>query len=299
MEAPILSVVVPVFNGESYILQALDVLARATGAGIEVVIVDDGSTDRSGQIIRDHPGSGSWILVTGPNRGLGAARNAGLQVASGSYVAFLDADDRFDLDAYVAMASEAMLSGVHVARGAFAVEDWEGTRVRIHEVPSGMSLGLDVAVQTPCVPRFIFATAFLRRESLHFENVRYAEDLGFHFRVMRRVPRVLNHRAVVYLYRSGRSGSLTQSRVRLSEVLLALDKWSPSEGDPAAWKRAYWFVVLRALLGHLVRNYRHVDRRDLQLVGTFLADQRQHLPYLGQVLPRLLMHLASREAGLL
>jgi len=86
---PHVSCIIPVFNGERYLAETLDSVFAQTHDDVEVIVADDGSTDRSAEIAR---GRGT-IVVQQPNAGHAAARNLGLSVASGAFVAFLDADD--------------------------------------------------------------------------------------------------------------------------------------------------------------------------------------------------------------
>ena len=88
------TVIVPVYNVEKYIRECLDSLVRQTLKGVEVIIVNDGSTDGSGDIAKDYSEKNdNFILINRINGGLSAARNTGLEVARGEYVYFLDSDD--------------------------------------------------------------------------------------------------------------------------------------------------------------------------------------------------------------
>ena len=91
---PAVSIVVPVYNVEKYLRECLDSVVRQTLEDIEVVCVDDGSTDGSAAILAEYAAKDRRIRVLSqPNGGLGAARNAGMDAASGKYVYFLDSDD--------------------------------------------------------------------------------------------------------------------------------------------------------------------------------------------------------------
>ena len=92
--APILSIVVPVYNVEPYLARCLDSVLAQTEHDIEVVCVDDGSTDGSPAILARYAAADARIrVVTQENRGLSGARNSGLDVARGRYVMFVDSDD--------------------------------------------------------------------------------------------------------------------------------------------------------------------------------------------------------------
>ena len=88
---PLISCLVPLFNAEAYVAEALDSILAQTYRNTEVIVVDDGSTDRSADVVR---GYGKGVrLVSQPNTGLGGARNACLHQARGAFIAYLDADD--------------------------------------------------------------------------------------------------------------------------------------------------------------------------------------------------------------
>ena len=86
----VISVIIPVFNGERFLAEALDSVFAQDYRPIEVIVVDDGSGDRSGEIADSYPGV---KVLTQDHRGLPAARNAGIAAATGEFIAFLDADD--------------------------------------------------------------------------------------------------------------------------------------------------------------------------------------------------------------
>lgn len=88
------SIVIPVFNGEEYLEQCLRSVLSQTLQELEILCVDDGSTDRSAELVRRMQKEDARIqLIRQENQGAGSARNRALQEARGLYVAFLDADD--------------------------------------------------------------------------------------------------------------------------------------------------------------------------------------------------------------
>lgn len=93
------SVIIPVFNAENYLKQCLDSVIHQTLTDIEIICVDDGSTDSSIQILETYKANDSRIIILSKkNGGAGTARNEGLRVAKGRYLSFLDADDFFEHD---------------------------------------------------------------------------------------------------------------------------------------------------------------------------------------------------------
>lgn len=94
--APAFSVVVPLYNTQAYIAEALDSVLAQTFADFEIVVVNDASTDNGPAIVEDYRSRDPRIrIVTQENRGLAGARNTGIREARGRYIALLDADDAF------------------------------------------------------------------------------------------------------------------------------------------------------------------------------------------------------------
>lgn len=99
MENPVISVIVPVYNVEQYLPQCLDSIVNQTLKNIEIICVNDSSTDNSLNILNHYAEKDPRIkVVTQPNGGAGAARNRGLSLAAGKYLSFLDSDDFFEPD---------------------------------------------------------------------------------------------------------------------------------------------------------------------------------------------------------
>ena len=97
MPHPKVSVIIPVYNTEPYLRECLDSVINQTLRDIEIICVDDGSTDGSLAILREYQEKDSRVSVyMQPNLNAGAARNHGLRYAKGEYLSFLDSDDFFE-----------------------------------------------------------------------------------------------------------------------------------------------------------------------------------------------------------
>ncbi|MEQ4715095.1 glycosyltransferase family 2 protein [Nonomuraea sp. B19D2] len=116
---PLLSVVVPVYNVEPYIIECLKSLAAQTLDDIEVVLVDDGSSDGSRRVAEDFAARDDRFVLLGQrNLGPGPARNAGIRQARGAYLAFADSDDVVPPDAYRRLVGTLGETGSDLACGA-------------------------------------------------------------------------------------------------------------------------------------------------------------------------------------
>jgi CDP-glycerol glycerophosphotransferase len=115
---PRISVIVPVYNVEAYLAECLDSLLAQTVGDLEVVMVDDGSTDGSAAIAEDYAARDARLrLVRQDNHGLGHARNTGLTAAGGEYLAFADSDDLVPPDGYERLLRSLERTGSDFATG--------------------------------------------------------------------------------------------------------------------------------------------------------------------------------------
>jgi hypothetical protein len=130
-EQPLVSVVIPCWNQAHFLAEAIESALAQTYGRIEILVVDDGSVDNSGQVARRYPGVG---YLRQPNRGPAAARNVGLRASRGEFVVFLDADDRL-LESAVEIGMSVLDRDPEAALAVGACRDVD---------PAGGSLGTPV-----------------------------------------------------------------------------------------------------------------------------------------------------------
>jgi glycosyltransferase involved in cell wall biosynthesis len=122
---PLVSVVVPVYDVEAYLPAALDSILGQSHRELEVVVVDDGSTDGSGAVADEYAGRDPRVrVVHTANQGLGAARNEGLRHVTGELLAFADSDDVVPPDAYAVLLRQLRRTGSDFVTGSVA--RWDG-----------------------------------------------------------------------------------------------------------------------------------------------------------------------------
>ncbi len=98
---PLISIIVPVYNVEKYLQECLDSVLAQTYKNLEIILIDDGSTDNCPQICDDYAAKDKRIkVIHQKNQGVSAARNAGLKMAKGEYIGFVDSDDYIKPDMY-------------------------------------------------------------------------------------------------------------------------------------------------------------------------------------------------------
>lgn len=107
-----ISVIVPVYNVENYLRKCIASIQKQTYTDLEIILVDDGSTDCSGKICDELAAEDSRIIVIHQeNGGLSRARNAGLHIANGDYISFVDSDDTIEME-----MMQKLLSGIYACK---------------------------------------------------------------------------------------------------------------------------------------------------------------------------------------
>lgn len=118
-----ISIIIPVYNTEKYLSQCLDSVLNQTFKNIEIICVDDGSTDNSYKILEEYAGKDSRIkVIHQDNKGSSAARNAGLEIASGKYIGYVDSDDWIDFHMYKRLYSIAEKHRVDIVSSGLLIE---------------------------------------------------------------------------------------------------------------------------------------------------------------------------------
>ena len=226
-EEPLLSVVMPVYNTETFVRDALSSVLEQSYRNLEVVVVDDGSIDRSMDIVRELAARDPRVrVVSQPNAGLGAARNTGWQNARGHYLTFCDADDLVLPGAYEAMMSGLCASGSDFAAGNIVRGD-ESHATRpdwMARVMDRDELGLTIARRPEMLlditaPNKVFRRSFWRRAGLHFpEGVRYEDQVPITTALLRARSFDI-HRRNVYLWRMRLDGtSISQQKASIEDL---------------------------------------------------------------------------------
>lgn len=227
-----LSIVIPVFNAGEYLSGCLDGILSAELPDLELLLIDDGSTDGSPEVCRSYGEKYPFIhVVSQPNSGPAAVRNRGLEESRGEYITFLDADDRIDPAAFRRTVllldtcdAQLWVSDFHriAANGCILdrVYQIEETERPITD-PAYMERFLSDGERVWNVWRYIFRRDFLLENRLRFiEGVDCAEDVEFVVRALTTVKRPAFFHNPYYSYRAHYGDTLTrQYTVRRVEQL--------------------------------------------------------------------------------
>lgn len=187
-EAPAISVIIPMYNAENYISYCLDKLRQQELSNIEIICIDDGSTDHTAEKVLEVARVDSRIrLYRQENTGPGGARNLGMDHAQGQYIAFLDADDEYpDTGTLNLLYEKAVQSRLSIVGGSIVVRETDG---RLVDTFTGEFDGQQFHASGPVqykdyqfdfgFYRFIYSRELIHSNNIQFPEIRFFEDPVF------------------------------------------------------------------------------------------------------------------------
>lgn len=249
------SVIIPVYNVESYLKKCLDSVITQTYSNLEIICVDDGSTDHSLDILRLYEKKDSRIKVlTQKKQGVSAARNYALDAATGKYISFVDSDDFLQWNAYeilTMVAEKDELDLIMFGANVFPEgngEEWIKEKLDSHyKVYEQKAAGEVIFHEKASVPflwmHFLKRSLLERPWKIRFdETMELGEDQLYQFQYVPRAKRIMVIEDKLYNYRWVRNASLMQlyssRKVKKVEMHLTL-----VEKVIAVWKREGYFAT--------------------------------------------------------
>lgn len=198
-----ISIIIPVYNTENYLERCIDSVVNQTYSNLDIILVNDGSTDRSGQICDSYSNTDERIKVIHKvNGGQASARSAGIALAQGEYITFIDSDDYIDTDAYETIIKSMTLNEYpdmiaydlieeyedHISRKVNNFKDglYDRNRIENKIFPEMLSYGefFDFGILPNLVCKIIRREYLKSIEVNVSENVRFGEDAVMVFQMM-------------------------------------------------------------------------------------------------------------------
>ncbi|MCY9692626.1 glycosyltransferase [Paenibacillus alginolyticus] len=263
------SVIIPVYNAEKYLISCLDSLTSQTLEACEFIFINDGSKDQSGQIIEDYSKNDPRIkLIHQENKGVSMARNAGLQAAVGEFIGFVDADDYIETDMYATLYNAALEGNFDVVISNFESE------IEGHKVITRYPFPLQSILAREYIEREIL-TYFLKSDQLNTacnklykrkvihdndlkfpEKVALGEDGLFNMQFFRHALSAMYIDYTGYHYREV-AGSATRNILEkdyfkraLEVYTLEISDWSISYIDPMKIKQLRSIRLINSVMAY-------------------------------------------------
>lgn len=203
MNKPLVSVVIPVYNGENYIEKCINSILCQTYSNYEILIIDDGSVDRTTEILENYKTNNKINIIRKINEGQGIARNVGIEAAKGDYIFFIDVDDYIENIMFEEMINKIKLYGLDTCVCNWNTVFLENSKIIQHELCleerlyksdeirniilknilcSDMKNKVETSIPIS-VTKALYSLEIIKRNNIRFISERevFSEDLIFNF----------------------------------------------------------------------------------------------------------------------
>ena len=224
-----ISVIIPVYNVELYIKNCIESVINQTYKNLEIIIIDDGSTDKSGRICDEYAMLDSRIIVIHQsNSGAANAKNNGLKIATGYYLAFVDGDDYLEPTAYEFMVSELLKNDADVIQCGF-------NKVFVDNLYPKFSHNTKMIFNTiEYLSRYtidwtcglLWDKLFKRKlyENIFFEEGHKIDDEYFTYQGIMKAKKIVYIPVIIYNYRQRATGVMLDTSTILTKQQILYDK---------------------------------------------------------------------------
>lgn len=223
------SIIVPVYNVENYLERCLQSLVKQTLKDIEIICINDGSTDNSKNILEQYAKEDNRIiLINQENSGVSKARNKGLELAKGEYIGFIDSDDWVDLNFFEELYNKAKSTNSDIAASSI-IREKRGKQEDYYVFYDSYSAdNFEEKLKICDIPNYnyiwnkIYKTSKLKQANLNFEEGITYEDIIFTPQVVYHLEKLVTVPCVYYHYFC-RKNSIVHTKNNVPDYKKAMD----------------------------------------------------------------------------
>lgn len=248
---PLISIIVPVYNVEEYLNRCLQSICRQTYHNLEIILIDDGSTDNSGRLCDKFAQKDKRIrVIHQANSGLSAARNTGLKEARGEYLGFVDSDDWIEADMYeflfcLMKRNEADISICTHYRD-------EGKKITAKYASGKTSFftrenAIRAIMMDKHIKNYVWDKLFKRAmfDGIRFPANRVFEDVATTYRALYKAKKIVLQESPKYHY-TIREGSITKDRNNSTkdyQLFLSIYEQAKFVQEKGIWDKAWVYMI--------------------------------------------------------
>lgn len=278
----LVSVVIPVYNAEKYLEETVGYIIKQTLEDIEIILVNDGSTDNSLNIMNKLTEQDDRIsVITQQNQGGGAARNTGLKFAHGEYVVFLDADDIFHPEMLECSYKYAKSNNADIVFWDFASLESDGKIIH-NQGKKNNRENVNLANHDTLYYRYtnpapwnkLFRLDFIKRYNILFQPLSSCNDIGFVVSALYLAESVFYLDREFVTYRRN-IGVISDKRYQKSENILKAGQYIINHLDLYRENNKF---IYQAMIPSFVYEYKQFPKREWQSAALFLSKVYRFLP---------------------
>jgi len=282
-----LSIIVPVYNTEKFLQKCLDSLINQTLKNIEIICINDGSKDNSLEILEEYSKKDERIkIISQENKKQGAARNAGLKIANGEYIGFVDSDDWVDLNYFEILYKKAKENDCDIALADYIRigKNCQKKRLNINneEIATNIQDKIDICKQAkhPCPTNKIYKKEMLLKNNIFFPEGMICEDKIFTLKAVYYANKIISVPNVYYYYFKNPNSTVT-TKTKKSEddkkqaqldVLNFLKEKNIQIKDEIFWATTYEKKILNI---PLIKIKESLKTKKIYLFNYFLLLKRK------------------------
>lgn len=277
------SIIVPVYNVEQYIGKCIESLGNQTLEDIEIIMVDDGSTDNSAKIIKRCMRKYSQIkYYKKENGGLSDARNYGLEYATGKYIGFVDSDDYVDLDMYRKMYEKAQKDNSDIV---------ECNVYWIYPKKSKIDIGFRYRTRKEMLTnaRVMACNKIYKKDLLNKSKIKFTkgikyEDVEFFYKLVPYINNVSFVKEPLYYYMQRNTSIANTQNEKNADIFIALNnviKYYKENGLYNEYKEELEYTYTRLLLCSSLKRISKVKNKNIrkQLLNQTWIELNENFPY--------------------
>lgn len=273
-----ISIVVPVYKAEQHVGRCVDSILAQSFTNFEIILIDDGSPDRSGIICDEFAKSDERIrVIHKKNGGVSSARNAGIEVSSGEWLCFVDSDDyivpTYLEDFCIAGGQDLLIQGYKKEYQNGMVECFGFDNCTSDSIPEILSYTeLNYIINSPCFK--LFKKQIVKENNIKFdEKTSYGEDHLFVLDYLKHIHNINYSNSKGYIYTVGITESLNHRLVPIDEILYytrishqkqsQLSEIYPNDDLKFAYRKIYENNIVRVLRSFFCTNGSYNDYAEL------------------------------------
>lgn len=281
---PLISIIIPTYNIENYIAKCLDSLLNQTYKNLEIIVVNDGSSDNTGKIIDEYVSRYKNIkAIHKKNAGVSAARNSGIEVANGDYIGFVDGDDTVDEEMFEVLINNAIKYDADISHCGYKmvfpsrIDYYYNTGILVEQ---DSELGLkDLLVGSRVEPGLwnkIYKKELFKEIKID-ESIKINEDLLVNYYLFKKAKKSIFYDKCFYNY-TIRKGSAATSKVNINKIIdpvkVRREILEDLEKDSDLYNIAYEKYIMS-----LVGICRDVQIRKNKEYKSYIDDAKKSLRY--------------------
>ena len=261
MSTPLVSIIIPNYNEERFIAKTIESACEQTYENLEIIVVDDGSSDNSPKIIEEYLNRDSRIIfLRQENMNASIARNRAIEHAKGDYFYFLDSDDIVYPDSILKMVTVALEKEADLVIGNMNEIDEDGNLVvadRFFQSNGESCCFYDFIDILPAPPNKLFNASVIRNNHLTFGNVRIGQDLNFYLKYLLCCKKISFLADMIYGWRLVPNSMTHATNFRLFDIVYSFEDVKKFYQKNDALN--YYYDYIRMIEYHTY--YRQMDKQ--------------------------------------